>query len=346
MILKNIMTEKQKEEYITMQLLRKSPLFINDSFKINELKSLVPPSFFKFRKFDKYTFDMIDNNYVYLADAKNLDDPFDCLTTSDINEIIDKSSNKLTESMFNFIIDILCKSPVFKNEQANEGNVKKNIRQLLLGGGANINIAKDQANYIKSVLKEFNTRFENFNNQPRFIEALLKLAEAKDNLKVCSLTTQRDNKVLWSLYANTYKGYCVEYEIPEIDDISILLPVLYKRKKNFNIVKALTQFHLESIINKDVKNKSYINMACLAELICSKDIDWKYQDERRILTLLSNRCDKLKIKAIYLGFDVSKRNEQRVMKRAMKLKFNVRKMLPPSGSNELTYKNVFEIEVE
>ena len=47
-----------------------------------------PRSLFKFRPFDKFTFDMLENEYLYLCPAEKEDDKTECLTTIDFNRLI------------------------------------------------------------------------------------------------------------------------------------------------------------------------------------------------------------------------------------------------------------------
>lgn len=51
---------------------------INERIKGN--KSSVPNSLFKYRPFDEFTYDMLENEYLYLCPAKRLDDPSECKT--------------------------------------------------------------------------------------------------------------------------------------------------------------------------------------------------------------------------------------------------------------------------
>lgn len=346
-----LITTKEKEDYISILLLRNAP-FLNEISKVEKLKEFAPKTLFKFRKFDRFTFDMIDNNYVFLANAKNLDDPFDCLTTIDAENIFDRNNYKLTGEMLDFVIDTLSRPFVFEKTLSKEeiGNfIYPCIRdgwidedKLMLQCISYADITEHQKNYLSSVFSGYSSLLNDLSNNSYFTETVKEFVYAKENAKVCSFATQRDNKVMWSLYANAYKGYCVEYEIPTTDEevMGILLPVIYKRKKNFNVIRAIAQFVLEIAIRNTTSAYMHTNLACLTELLCSKDVDWEYQDEWRLLSLNSNRFNKLKIKAIYLGFDVTKRNELRIIKRAKKLNFKVYKMNPPSGSNELTYRSI------
>ena len=86
------MTNKEKEEYINLKYVISLHAFFDEPNKIKFVREHTPRTLFKFRKFDEHTFDMIDNNYVYLANASSLDDPFDCLTS--ISSVINVEENE------------------------------------------------------------------------------------------------------------------------------------------------------------------------------------------------------------------------------------------------------------
>ena len=48
-----------------------------------------PTSLFKYRPFDQYTFDMLESNYLFLCKAEKLDDPTECITSLDIQNLYD-----------------------------------------------------------------------------------------------------------------------------------------------------------------------------------------------------------------------------------------------------------------
>ena len=48
-----------------------------------------PKLLYKYRPFDKYSFDMLENNYLFLCPAENEDDKTECLTTVDLDRLMD-----------------------------------------------------------------------------------------------------------------------------------------------------------------------------------------------------------------------------------------------------------------
>jgi len=57
---------KEKKEYLQLNMLSRSAIDQNTIEKREKYISKLPKTLFKYRKFDKYTFDMIKNEYVYL----------------------------------------------------------------------------------------------------------------------------------------------------------------------------------------------------------------------------------------------------------------------------------------
>lgn len=175
----------------------------------------------------------------------------------------------------------------------------------------------------------------------QFEEILKSQINSKELIGICSFTTQRDNKPMRSLYGNKYRGYCIEYEIPGNKDIvSILCPVIYTKQFDNNLVKTLIKFAIENLIRVASSGKIDSDIGCIAELSCTKDSDWKYQDECRLIGNAKNKVKGLKIKNIYLGFCVDKENEDKIRYYSKKLNFGVYKMNTPTGFKTISYKKI------
>lgn len=54
-----------------------------------------PKSLFKYRPFDDYTFDMLENRYLFLCPAEKLDDPTECLTSLNIEKLYNPNKDTL-----------------------------------------------------------------------------------------------------------------------------------------------------------------------------------------------------------------------------------------------------------
>ena len=56
-----------------------------------------PNVLYKYRSFDDYTIDMIENNYLFLSPAKKLDDQFDCTFNFDLVKIKNTPKDEMVE---------------------------------------------------------------------------------------------------------------------------------------------------------------------------------------------------------------------------------------------------------
>ena len=66
-----------------------------------------PNLLYKYRPFDEYTFDMLENDYIFLCPAEKEDDETECVTTVDFDRVADLETNNLKNDCVNQIIDML-----------------------------------------------------------------------------------------------------------------------------------------------------------------------------------------------------------------------------------------------
>ena len=76
------------------------------------------------------------------------------------------------------------------------------------------------------------------------------------------------------------------------------------------------------------------------ELFCTKDTDWSYQQEWRLIANAGGHFGFLNINAIYLGFKVKKSNETKMKRYAKKYGFKLYKMNPPNGNKRISYTKI------
>ncbi len=344
------MTNEEKKEYLSLKLACQSTPFIDELKKLDDYISKTPKVLYKYRKFDNYTIDMIENDYIYIAPANSLDDPFDCLTNVDIENIFDKDSSNLKDEMIEFIADIIlshCDPKKAKKEQIifmiNEstvnGQIDKEILERILK--QDTSFTNEEKHIFLNSMSNFSNTVDTIVNDDAMKNLFVTLMHSKEKIGLCSLTTKRDNKPMWSLYADTYKGYCIEYETPvNKESLYNLYPVIYTKEFDNDIVKFMIKFALETIIRFATNGQIKTEMGCFSELTCTKDSDWEYQDEWRFVSDAGSKVKTFKIKSIYLGFDVSKENEQKIIDLAYKKNFKVYKMNEPKGFKTITYKMV------
>lgn len=125
-----------------------------------------------------------------------------------------------------------------------------------------------------------------------------------------SFTLTSTDMLMWGHYANSYKGYCLEYIV---DDRKFLFPVSYLRKRpiltgissnkrlNKKIGKSLYQIH-KSLSQASAKEFTQY----MLYLQSFKSTDWAYEKEVRLIDIVSAWKDSLSEKATICGLKLSK----------------------------------------
>ena len=320
--------------------------------RIRKVLSKCPGSLFKYKKFNKWTFDMIENSYAYLSPVKDLDDPFDCLSDFDITKIIDQNNKTVKGQFLNHIFkttmvpitehdkeiakeykDAFKPGDEFDRDRIyealkNEGMPEDKIEEAMVFFGNCLNVSDTYKD---------NGAFD------RFGKILLNPGET---IGVCALSEIKDNKVMWSLYGKEYKGCCIEYGIkPTKTARRFLFPVIYSREPNNNFTEKIvdTVFaETQRQMFQDIfmREKPIENVGAIYELFCAKDIDWKFQKEWRLVGDAKDHFSEVEIKAVYLGFKVAKTNEERMKTLSKRCGFALYKMKSPDGKKRIRFSRI------
>jgi len=343
------MTNEEKKDYLNLKVAYQSVPFISELEKRGKYISMTPKTLFKYRKFDEFALDMLENDYVYMTPAGLLDDPYDCLTDACMDDIFESDHKTLTKGIMEYLVDIVLAHS--HSKEIDKAGVLKLIYECMVDGAVDKEMLSIRLGDFGSLTSEqkalfFNVmiNFQNTTGSDESLKGLYKrFLSAKERVGICSLTTKRDNKPMWSLYAHSYEGYCIEYEIPmQKDIVANLCPVIYSKDIDNNIVKATVKFAVETIIRFASDGKTKTSMGCFTELLCTKDEDWKYQDEWRIIGTAKSKAKGLKVKNVYLGFNVTKENETAMIECARRKGFGVYRMQKPNGSQKISYIEVKE----
>ncbi|MBK9043202.1 MAG: DUF2971 domain-containing protein [Saprospiraceae bacterium] len=120
---------------------------------------------------------------------------------------------------------------------------------------------------------------------------------------VCSFTTNNNNILMWSHYANNHKGICLEFITLNERLLSEMLhPIIYTNKK--------------PIINdfKDIMHKGLFR----------KSKNWQYESEWRLLGPADEKMNynPKALSSIYLGAKIEKHDEERILS-CIKLKSHI-----------------------
>lgn len=159
-----------------------------------------------------------------------------------------------------------------------------------------------------------------------------KLTEKMKNLfLVGCLCTSYKNRLMWSHYADSHKGFCIEYDFsePEVEILSKLpLPVFYSENRPLVPWKAA--------IDNSVENMEEAYAEIMMGLL-TKDKEWEYENEWRILIGATEDSELVmpKVSCIYLGASIEKENRDKVIAIAKERNIPVKQMKVDRGAYDL-----------
>ena len=351
------MNKKDAREYISCLHLMANNCSPEEMERTRKVLSKCPDTLFKYRSFDKWTLETFEENYAYLAPVKDLDDPFDCLSDFGVSNAKKKKKKEITSRFIKHIIKQF-KIPISEQQYG----VIKEYKSAFKPGDDfetdRVYTALKNNGVPESKINEYILLFKNlvnlsdaYDDSGMFEQFGNVLLNAKETTGVCSLSEINDNKVMWSLYGKKYKGYCIEYHIKPIKKARrFLFPVIYSRKPNNNFIEKIfdtTFAEMQRVMNsfkKPFYPKNEIeSVGAIYELFCTKDIDWKYQREWRLVGNARDHFYDVEIRAVYLGFDVSPTNERKMIRYAKRFKFDLYKMKAPDGKKEIRFSCIYKI---
>lgn len=340
------MNNKEKRKYMTDLLVFQSTPFVSEFETRKDFLKNTPIILYKYRPFDKFTFEMIEDEYAYLAPVKGLDDPFDCLNDFTINDFYDEKTHTITPKAVDFIIKLVCPKGI---QNLSPKDIKKLALQCIKENGIDYENApkvitstgamtRTEVEPMFVALNTFNEYFESVIESTKLDGFAKSAMSPGDRVGICSLSEKRDNKVMWSLYGKKYEGYCIEYDVPKRKEVTPnLCPVIYTKRNNNRFIEKMIEYVMGTLMRAITDGHLTGNIGASMELFCTKDTDWSYQAEWRLIGKAEDKFRYLNIKAIYLGFKVKKFNENRMKKLAKEKGFSLFKMKPPNGKKKISY---------
>lgn len=255
-----------KEEYIKMLGTPKISDLKIEAAQTLKIRNL-PTHLYKYRQFNNFSKDNLLNDTVWLNIPSDYNDPFEAMEFLDF----DKLNKVLNEQMKEETISTIIKThPVPEDiiELARKSDNPINVigeYQLRTFEGFDDNKIQEVLEVLNNSLKEIII--------DRHIE---KVKSIQNTMKVCSFCESNQQLLMWSHYADSHKGFCVEYEIRQWkpDDIRkrVLYPVVYQ-DYFYNSTE-----HLISQIEKKEFNNLYPLISC-----ATKSKEWEYEQEWRFI---------------------------------------------------------------
>ena len=301
-------------------------------------------------KIENYSADEQDEIKKYLSDEKIKASlgKLICKNNSD-----DKNMNNVVDMILGFLTSIYQNDNTIKLlgtdigsslqillSVLQENNLKiDDLENLDLTYFANIMGIKEDADEVDTTLqlnrKFYPTKDNDIDEANEIIDKFDKeLNEWANNIfRVGCLGTDYKNKLMWSHYANSHTGFCIEYDFNNIKWENLLvypLPVLYSKER------PLIPYYIWG--GKDIeKAKKELMIGLL-----TKDIVWSYENEWRYIISKQDKTELVMppISCIYLGANIENDNKIKIMNIAKKFNIPVKQMKIDRGKYALHAKDI------
>lgn len=294
--------------------------FINA--KMNRQNVPTPQFLYKYRPFDEFTFDMLDNAYVYLCPAERLDDPSECKVDFSVQDFYDLKTNWLTFKGVDMILEFLKPHTSKDNFQI----IRSKIARILMPQGTvRKHILLDESFEIQELvpgidisplinwLGSIPDKLNDPNIRYKFIELFSLAHDARRDMGVCSLSKLHNSSEMWQNYADDSKGYCIEYDMQGYENMYALFPVVYQDNRENNIVTSILSAFISEMIFGMSNGQISADKSQFMRLFLTKDLVWSYQKEWRLLGDANYHLPAPTVNTIYLGKNMPEKDKQQMI---------------------------------
>ena len=155
-------------------------------------------------------------------------------------------------------------------------------------------------------------------NEPSIKPQLEKLLSygvySKERVGICSLSESKDIDEMWNnYYAEDETGCCIAYDVSDYPFNQSIFPVVYEDTRETNIIIQLASNFIGQLISDFSNGQIKSDITQYLRLFLTKNTQWKYQREWRLIGDAGEKPIAPKIIAIYLGKNVSKENKIKMM---------------------------------
>ena len=297
--------------------------YLNNCINKTQDFSELPSSLFKYRKFDEYTFEMLEQKYVFLSPADKQDDETECMAHVNIEDLVDLQTTNLKAYCVDKIIENI--SPHLSKE--NHDYIKYKFHRIMTPSGTVRNhfmldfesdLKKECPNLDTVALINAMANIPNQLDTPKQKEAIEKLItialSARKAMGICSLGETCNNDDLWKRYGGNYTGYCIEYDIENYKEKANIFPVLYvdESKRETNAIIQIINTYVNVFLNKISDGKIKVDFYQYLSLFLTKYLKWSQQNEWRILGNAYDHFIAPKVKKIIVGSNASAENIKKI----------------------------------
>jgi len=281
-----------------------------------------PMSLFKYRPFDKFSFDMLENEYIYLCSAEKLDDPSECITSINIENYYDVINDTLRRECVEQIMKMI--KPHMRDHDY-ELAINEIYRIMTPDFKIRNNFLLDYSSELQKMcpntdiapvinwLANIPKMLDDSKIKPQIQTLILKGMNARKETGICSLAESCDIQDMWKNYADNESGYCIEYDLSDYEFKNLLFPVVYEDNKETNLIMQTVATFLGQMIFQLSSKQIDADRSQFIRLFLTKETKWFYQKEWRFINNANEKLKAPQIKRIILGKNISEENKKRMI---------------------------------
>jgi hypothetical protein len=270
--------------------------FLPNNGRLYKYRSIEGESF-------EYAYDGLKNGYIYMARANTLNDDLDSTLNFDVEKDLNRQMMLFVDKPWLYL-DAWVKAnsnvPIFRN--ANDKDAyqivmscvdpktyeldKNKALRLFSQYGIEPAIVKK---YIDEILKlAYNEIHKHSEELKNSLSELVNFNnDSRKDLYVFSMTEDYDSNTMWAYYANSNKGFCIEYDYNKVKNMQLdkkrllisLYKVIYKKQFEEHSFVDMLQYFIGGKKDKELLKKA--NMQTISHMITKLD-KWKEEKEWRI----------------------------------------------------------------
>lgn len=232
------------------------------------MKAPLPKKLYKYHSFTEYALNNLRNRSFWFSKPENFNDPFDCNINFQLEDITEES----LELLFNSLREREPNKKEFDRNFHSNGRVTKSFKNMAI---------------------EFSRK------------APSKLVERFANHGVACFSEINDDILMWSHYATSHQGFCLEFDTTKFpftstnnpDKDTVVEKVDYSDSYPIISLKDIALNHLPSLIQ---------------DLLARKSCHWSYEREWRLFSTYGNlelEYEKTALTGVYLGCKTTEDNK-------------------------------------
>lgn len=270
--------------------------FLPNNGRLYKYRSIEGESF-------EYAYDGLKNGYIYMARANTLNDDLDSTLNFDVEKDLNRQMKLFVDKPWLYL-DAWVKAnsnvPIFRNandkdayqivmscvdSKTYEIDKRKAVRLFSQYGIEPAIVEKYIEELLKLVDNEIHKHSEDLKSP---LNALVNFNnDSRKDLYVFSMTEDYDSDTMWAYYANSNKGFCIEYDYNKVKNMQLdkkrllisLYKVIYKKQFEEHSFVDMLQYFIGGKKDKELLKKA--NMQAISHMITKLD-KWKEEKEWRI----------------------------------------------------------------